>query len=298
MHRRSCSVRYIRMQAQGISFPRSYTRFLQFLLSVLEALRKSKGAPKSRGFPILLDEALLTPVKGTANAIQGGLSEFLGMTIQCITELVAALIIAFIESWKLTLVMTTLIVGLIGGQIIIGKLDTKLQSKLSDCYKQASSMVEEALGSIRSITALGAQPKILQKYIVYLEQAKSLGFRRSPVVSAQYSFTYAVLLCAYALAYYYGIHLFQKGEIKTGGRVVVVILCVNYMTNALWQLIPAVGMVIKAKVATKTIMETIERKPDMERQSKIASVPSNVCSEVPPSFRWAIYKIHCPFRIV
>lgn len=217
--------------------------------------------------------AVASDVSETANIIQSGLSEFLGMAAQGTTELGAAFIIAFIESWKLTLVMVPAVATLIAGTILIAKVDSKFQTKVTECYKQASSMVEEALGSIRSITVLGAQPKILKKYLVYLEQARSLSFRRSPVVGAEYPFAYFVLLSAYALAYWYGIRLYLEGQIKSGGRVVVVVLCVNMATNSLLQLIPAVGMVLKARAATKTFMKTIERRSDIERQSKITSVP-------------------------
>ena len=160
-----------------------------------------------------------TVLSTNADNVQTGLSERMGVAFQSASEVVCAFIIAFTQSWKLTLVASTTIVVLSGGSAITVRQDAKLRTKINKAASQAMSVAEEALSSIQSIVALGAQDKMLGRFAVHLDTAKKLGLKRSPVVGIQYSFDYFILLCAYALSYWYGVRLLLQGEITNGGSV-------------------------------------------------------------------------------
>ena len=160
-----------------------------------------------------------TALSTHADNVQIGLSERLGLTLQSASEVLCAFIIAFTQSWKLTLVASTTVVALTVGSAITVRQDAKLRSQINQVTSHAISVAEEALSSIQNVVALGSQAKMLGRFVVYLDAAKKLGIQRSPIVGIQYSFNYFVLLCAYALSYWYGVRLLLRDEISNGGSV-------------------------------------------------------------------------------
>lgn len=152
--------------------------------------------------------------------IQTGLSEKVGVIIQGLAMLVTAFIVAFVKGWKLTLVTaTTLPAAVIAVSITIA-LDARLEAKILEIYSKAGGLVEEALGSVRVVTAFGAHNKLLKKYEAYLDVAKTFGVKKGPVLGTQYSAEFFMMYCAYALAFWYGIRLILQGEIDDGGSVI------------------------------------------------------------------------------
>ena len=104
-------------------------------------------------------------------------------------------------------------------------LDARLEAKILDIYAKAGGLVEEALGSVRIVTAFNANEKLLKKYEVYLELAKKYGVKKGPILGTQYSSEFFMMFCAYALAFWYGIKLLLRGELDSGGTVITYASC-------------------------------------------------------------------------
>ncbi len=165
--------------------------------------------------------SVATKISNNANLIQAGLSEKVGVTIQGLAMLVSAFVVAFIRQWKLTLVVATTIPAAVLGVGITITLDSRIEAKILEIYNKSGSLVEEALGSIRIITAFGAKHKILEKNEEHLQQAKMLGMKKGPVLGVMYSSEFFIMYCAYALAFWYGVRLLFQGDIDDGGTVIV-----------------------------------------------------------------------------
>lgn len=80
--------------------------------------------------------------------------------------------------------------------------------------------MEEAMSSVRIIAAFEANQKLRNKYDAYLDEAKKLGFKKAPIVGAQYSVDMFIMYCSYALAWYYGIKLLLQGDVPGVGQIV------------------------------------------------------------------------------
>ena len=166
--------------------------------------------------------AVVSDLSSHASTVENGLSEAgLGMATQSISVVVASAIIAFTRSWKLTLVMSTTIVTLFGCLIALGKSKAIFQRRINDVSKEASEFAEEVLSSVDVVTAYGATEKMSSKYSVFLEKIKDLTVKSSPLSGLDYASSYFILLCAYSLSFWYGVHILSRGEILSGGRVVM-----------------------------------------------------------------------------
>jgi ATP-binding cassette subfamily B (MDR/TAP) protein 1 len=152
--------------------------------------------------------------------IEVGLADKVAPVCQGCGMIIGAFGIGFAKSWRLTLVISTTLIWMIGGTMVLGTADSKLQTKQRAIYSQASTIAEEALSSILSITALGAKDRIIERFKRPLVKATRMELRIGPIQASIYGNMFFTMQCGYALAIFYGIRLLSHGEIKNGGTVV------------------------------------------------------------------------------
>ncbi|KAF2648785.1 ABC transporter-like protein [Lophiostoma macrostomum CBS 122681] len=209
-----------------------------------------------------------TDLSTNISVIEDALSEKLGTVLQALSTVLTSLIIAFTRSWQLTLCMLFMVLFLIGSNFGTAAIDAKMEQVIHSIEMQASTLAEECLSGIRTITAYLATDEMGDRYATILEKSKAKGIRKSPVRAAQYSISYFVVLNVYALGFWYGTRLFLQGKISSGGSVVIIILCINQATNALRLLLPVYSVMAKAKAAYASLSSVIEMKPRIDPFSR------------------------------
>lgn len=123
----------------------------------------------------------------TANVLQIGISEKLGIFVQFTSLMVAAIIVAFTYSWSLTLVTSSLLlfIGVVYGITI--PIVVKRTKEVEHADEKASSIAGEVLGSIRMIVACGAEDRIARKYSGWIQESLRRGLRLSPMIGLQFA---------------------------------------------------------------------------------------------------------------
>jgi ATP-binding cassette subfamily B (MDR/TAP) protein 1 len=123
----------------------------------------------------------------TANLLQIGISEKLGMVLQFTSLLITAIIVAFTYSWSLTLVTSSVLVfvALVYGTIV--PMVIKSQKEIDHADEKASSIAGEVLSSIRMIVACGAEERVAKKYAGWIAESKKRGLKQSPLVGVQFA---------------------------------------------------------------------------------------------------------------
>lgn len=224
--------------------------------------------------------SVATSISNNADMIQTGLGEKVGVACQSLAMLVSAFIIAFTQGWKLTLVTATTLPAAVLGTGITVALDARQEAKIMAIYAKAAGLVEEALSSIRNVTALGANSKLQKKYDVHLDQAKAFGVKKGPILGVQYSAEFFVMYCAYALAFWYGVRLLTQGEMGDGGKVVTVLFSVIIGTSSLTMIAPAIGDFTKGAAAAKSVLELIEQEPHIDPIGAEGKKPESVKGQI------------------
>ncbi len=74
-----------------------------------------------------------------------------GNSIQLLASFLGGFVIAFIKGWLLTLVMLSLIPPIVISGAIMNKLVSKLASRGQASYSLAANIVEQTIGSIRTV---------------------------------------------------------------------------------------------------------------------------------------------------
>ena len=99
-------------------------------------------------------------------------------------------------------------------------LDTKIDTKILAIHSKAGGLAEEALSTIRIVTAFNAGDRLRARYDAYLNNAKQHGIKRGPVRGVMYGVQFAAMFCAYSFAWFYGIRLLAWREISSGGHLI------------------------------------------------------------------------------
>ena len=151
--------------------------------------------------------------------------------------------------------------------------DAKIEAKILSIYNRAGGLAEEALSTIRVVTAFDASSKLSRKYDDALAAAQKLGFRKGPIIGVQWSIEFFTIYCAYALAWFYGVKLLNDGQIAGGGQIISVLLAVLLGTSAASNVAPGFGDFGKASAAAQGMFEMIDRKSDIDPLADTGDCP-------------------------
>ena len=126
--------------------------------------------------------AILT---NTANTVQLGIGEKLGSLITSLSLVTSGLTIAFVHSWKLTLVSASglVVVGLTYAcavPLMIRRLRAIEESDMA-----AAAVAGEALGSVRMVAACGAEGKMAQRYAGWVKESRKRGMGMAKIAATQ-----------------------------------------------------------------------------------------------------------------
>ncbi|KAI9643524.1 hypothetical protein NHQ30_008143 [Ciborinia camelliae] len=160
-------------------------------------------------------------ISNEAAQVRNGLSETLGIAVQACSTVTTAFIIAFTQSWRLTLVMSTAVVTLFSGLFLVSRIETRTEGRDYLIYSDAAALLEEVFSSIQTVMAMGAEPKLLGRYSSYLDKVRISKLKKSPVSGIKFVLSFFILLSAYALAFWYGVKLLLDDKVRNSGNVVM-----------------------------------------------------------------------------
>ena len=165
--------------------------------------------------------SISTDLTSDVNQLELGLGEKSGVVFQATSMLLASFAIALSKNWKLSLACMTAVPWAFMVVTPLAGIDTKIEAKLKAIYSEASTLVEEALGSIANITALGAADKIVAHFEIYVKKAMRSSWIRGLIWATIVGNVFASMHAVYALCLFYGVKLVVAGEIPDGGTVLM-----------------------------------------------------------------------------
>ncbi|GKT85449.1 ABC transporter [Colletotrichum tofieldiae] len=199
-----------------------------------------------------------------AQSIHIGISDRLGTFLQFNGTIWAALVIAFIWSWDLTLVTSSLILYILIVLAVVMPIIVKGETATTDADAQGTAIASEALGGIRLVMACGAQSHIISRYECWVQEAMKRAQKTAPVVgfslvsSALTWRQFFGVFGAFGLAFWYGTQRYIAGSLNNAGVVVVVLMSVMMILTSLERISTPIIAVSKAMVAACELFTVID----------------------------------------
>ncbi|GLJ08654.1 hypothetical protein SUGI_0093070 [Cryptomeria japonica] len=202
-------------------------------------------------------------MSGDTILIQDAMGEKVGKFIQFITTFLAGFIVAFIRGWKLALVMLSMIPLLVVAGGSIAMVIFKLSSRGQQAYAEAANIVEQTIGSIRTVVPFTGERKSIKEYDKSLKIAYKAMAQQGLAAGFGIGSALSIMFAGYALALWYGSRLILKGSYN-GGQVLNVIFAIMMGGMSLGQTSPSLSAIAAGRAAAYKMFETIDRKPDID----------------------------------
>ncbi|XP_057764050.1 ABC transporter B family member 9-like [Salvia miltiorrhiza] len=204
-------------------------------------------------------------MSGDTILIQDAMGEKVGNFIQFASTFLGGFLIAFCRGWLLAIVLCTCIpaLGIAGAfsAVLVGKMATLGQA----AYAEAGNVVEQTVGSIRTVQSFTGEKQAVDKYDSKLQIAYKAAAKQGLASGTGFGCMLFVIFATYGLAVWYGGKLIiTKGY--SGGKVVSVIMSIMTGGIAIGQAFPCVNSFASGQAAAYKMFETINRKPKIDAE--------------------------------
>ncbi|KFG85180.1 ATP-binding cassette multidrug transport protein ATRC [Metarhizium anisopliae] len=224
--------------------------------------------------------SISTQATTNGRLIQGGISEKLGLTFQGLSAFVTGFIVAFATNWKLTLITLCIAPATIAVMAVTGIIEAGLETKILDIYAQANSFAEGVLASARTVHAFEMRSRLVNKFDQYLIEAHRVGNKISPLFGILFSSEYCIIYLGFGLAFWQGVHMFGRGEIKSSGEVFTVLLSVVIAAVSLTSLAPYFIEFTRAASGAAQLFTLIDRQSAIDPFDESGEKPSDVAGHI------------------
>ncbi|CAH9069562.1 unnamed protein product [Cuscuta epithymum] len=202
-------------------------------------------------------------MSGDTVLIQDAMGEKVGKFIQLVSTFLGGFVIAFIKGWLLTLVMLSSIPLLVMSGGVMSIVIAKMASRGQAAYSKAAIVVEQTIGSIRTVASFTGERQAMASYNKFLEKAYQSGVQEGLATGLGLGSAFLVMFCSYGLAIWFGARMIlEKGY--TGGEVFNVIIAVLAGSMSLGQASPCMSAFAAGQAAAFKMFETINRKPSID----------------------------------
>lgn len=134
--------------------------------------------------------------------------------------MVTALIIAFLQSWKLTLIIIAVALPLFVVLGVTMTMEANVESKLLKIYAEKANLAEETIGSIKTVHAFEATRPLLNKFDDWLVKASEMGRKKGPTLGVMYASEFFSFV-PHVLAFWQGARMYVAGEIDSVGTLIM-----------------------------------------------------------------------------
>ncbi|KAL7976656.1 hypothetical protein Chor_008605, partial [Crotalus horridus] len=262
----------------GIGFAVLLCSFVEIWTFVTTSARQTSRIRDKFFFAVLHQEMAwfdITPI-GTLNTrltedintIHKGIGDKIGIIIQDFSTFLTGVIIGFSYGWKLTLVILSVTPLIAVSGALWSYILSALTAKELLAYAKAGSVAEEILSAIRTVVAFNGQKKAIARYDKNLEEAQSIGTKKTITTNISIGVSQFLIYGCYALAFWYGTKLtVDEKDNYDIGRVLIVFFSVLIGAFALGQASPNLENVANARGAAYQVFKIIKKPRPIDSSS-------------------------------
>ncbi|XP_024022964.1 ABC transporter B family member 11 [Morus notabilis] len=202
-------------------------------------------------------------MSGDTVLIQDAMGEKVGKFIQLVATFLGGFVVALIKGWLLTLVMLSAIPALIISGAVISITIAKLSTRGQTAYSLAAVVVEQTIGSIRTVASFTGEKVAIDEYNKSLAEAYNSGVQEGLASGLGIGVVMLIVFSSYGLAVWVGAKMIiEKGY--TGGDVINIIFAVLTGSMSLGQASPCITAFAAGRAAAFKMFDAINRKPQID----------------------------------
>ncbi|KAL2688962.1 hypothetical protein Neosp_003012 [[Neocosmospora] mangrovei] len=199
--------------------------------------------------------------------IQEGVSEKVAFVITALATLVSAYVIGFIKYWKLTLVASSILVGIIVTSTVCTRFIIKYQGKSMANYSISGGLAEEVISSIRTVKALGVRDVFSSRFESHLVCVENWGRKAQICVAVLIAIVTTMTFMSHALTFWTGSIFIGRGEASLSD-VIAVAFAILIGSHVLGGIAPHIPAFAGAVAAASKVYSVIDRESPLDPTSE------------------------------
>ncbi|EKM51815.1 uncharacterized protein PHACADRAFT_262171 [Phanerochaete carnosa HHB-10118-sp] len=259
---------YVWVYTAEVNAKRIRERYLQAILRQDIAYFDNVGAGE-----------VATRIQTDTHLVQQGISEKVALVVNFGAAFVTGFVLAYIKSWRLALALSSILpcIG-ITGAVMNKFISTYMQLSLKH-VAEAGTLAEEVISTVRTAHAFGSQKVLGDLYDVFIGKARKADMSAAFWHGGGLASFFFIIYNAYALAFYFGTTLINRGE-ANAGDVVNVFFAILIGSFSLALLAPEMQAITHARGAAAKLYETIDRVPTIDSSSPAGLKPESCVGEI------------------
>ncbi|EMC96619.1 hypothetical protein BAUCODRAFT_148201 [Baudoinia panamericana UAMH 10762] len=224
--------------------------------------------------------SVATQTTTNGNRINQGIAEKLYTCVVGLSLFFSAFIVALAVQWKLALITMSIVPGMM---LAVGScigVVTPIENEIVRLYSRAATVAQDALGSMKTILAFGAQEKIVTLYDEYLRAAYDKGKKKSVMFGILFSSQNFFTISGMSLAFWEGSRLYQSGEIPNVSKVITVILSVTLGTTSVLFFLPQIESITNASSAAAELFSIVDKPSQLDPLDSAGRRPTSCTGDI------------------
>ncbi|KAK9469165.1 P-loop containing nucleoside triphosphate hydrolase protein [Lipomyces arxii] len=190
--------------------------------------------------------------------VQEAMSEKIAFIIANTTTFFAAIIVAFMQSYILTLIMLSILISIIVSTGTASAFMIKYLKKAQDGYAVGGTLAEEVISSVRNVQAFGVQDVMVSAYDTFLKVSEYWSIWSGVAAGLMNGSMYLCSFSTDAMAYWQGVRLYSEYKV-TIGNIVTIVFAIFQGAYAFAIISPYLSSVTSGIAAASKIFATIDR---------------------------------------
>eukprot|EP00026_Physarum_polycephalum_P004944 Phypoly_transcript_04970.p1 GENE.Phypoly_transcript_04970~~Phypoly_transcript_04970.p1 ORF type:complete len:643 (+),score=87.69 Phypoly_transcript_04970:79-2007(+) len=203
---------------------------------------------------------LINRLSADVGVVQNALTVNVSMALRTVAQLVAGVGILFVISWRLTLVMLSVLPLIVVGALAYGKFIRKYSKAVQDALARSNSVSEEAISSVRTVRSFSQEEYEFGRYEVEVDQSFKLAKTSTLATGLFIAIVGFVASGAMALVLWYGGHLVIQSKMSAGD-LTSFILYTLMVSMAVGTLSNLFGDFMKSIGASERVFQLMDRTP-------------------------------------
>uniref|UniRef100_A0A8D2HC34 ATP binding cassette subfamily B member 11 n=1 Tax=Urocitellus parryii TaxID=9999 RepID=A0A8D2HC34_UROPR len=209
---------------------------------------------------------LATRLATDASQVQGAAGSQIGMMVNSITNLTVAIIVAFLSSWKLSLVILSFFPFLALSGALQTRMLTGFASQDKKALERAGQITSEALSNIRTIAGIGMQKHFIEAFEAELMKPFKTAVKKANIYGFCYAFSQSIAFIANSASYRFGGYLISNEGLHFR-FVFRVISAVVLSATAIGRTFSYTPSYAKAKISAARFFQLLDRRPPISTYS-------------------------------
>nr|XP_045003766.1 bile salt export pump isoform X2 [Jaculus jaculus] len=203
---------------------------------------------------------LTTRLATDASQVQGAAGSQIGMLVNSFVNIIVAMIIAFLFSWKLSLVVVCFFPFLALSGVLQTRMLTGFAAQDKKALERAGQITSEALGNIRTVAGIGMEKRFIEVFEVELEKSFKTAIKKANIYGFCFAFSQSIAFITNSASYRYGGYLIPHEGLHFS-YVFRVISAVVLSATAVGKTFSYTPNYAKAKISAARLFQLLDRRP-------------------------------------